>query len=163
MASRELSKFEQDTLVEALTQIDAAGKAQKLAEHVAAIEVERAARVAAEAKVGELTAELAKRGEAYRGALADYDMKLMQAREARSTAEILAVQARAEADGERSKASEIGALVRSLQEQISALMTVERTEVPAVETQAPAYRVNVVSRDAAGDLRALELVPIERN
>jgi hypothetical protein len=163
MASRELSKFEQDTLVEALTQIDAAGKAQKIAEYAAAIEQERSGRAAAEAKVGELTAELAKRGEAYRAALADMDSKLLQAREARSTADVLSAQYRAEAEGERRKSAEIEALVTGLREQITALMEMEIHEVePTVDSSPVPYRINVVGRDAAGDLRTLELVPIER-
>src|SRR3979490_2035327 len=128
MAARLLSKFEQDTFVEALTQIDAAGKAQKLAEYAAAIEQERSGRVAAETKIGELTAELAKRSEGYRAAVSDLETKLLQAREARNTADILAAQARTEADAERNKSEEIGTMIESLQTQIAALMQVERLE-----------------------------------
>lgn len=163
MAARELSKFEQDTLIEALTQIDAASKSQKLAEHAAAIEQERSGRVAAEAKVGELTVELAKRGEAYRTALSDMDSKLLQAREARSTSDVLAAQYRAEAEGERKKSAEIETLVIGLREQITALMEMEiHEDEPTVDSSPVPYRINVVGRDAAGDLRTLELIPLER-
>lgn len=163
MAARELSKFEQDTLIEALTQIDAASKSQKLAEHAAAIEQERSGRVVAEAKVGELTIELAKRGEAYRTALADMDSKLLQAREARSTADVLAAQYRAESEGERKKSAEIETLVTGLREQITALMEMEiHKAAPTVDSSPVPYRINVIGRDAAGDLRTLELIPLER-
>jgi hypothetical protein len=162
MPPRLLSKFEQDTFVEALTQIDAAGKKQKLAEYAAAVEQERAARVAAEAKIGELMAELVKRSEGYRAAVADMDTKLIQARESAATANILAAQARAEADAERRNSEENGTMLESLQAQITALMQVERVE-QVQDTAPPAsYRVNVIGRDAAGDLRTLELVPVER-
>ncbi|SRR5258706_470860 len=164
MAKRELSKFEQDTLVEALTQIDAAGKAQKIAEYKAAIEEERAGRVAAEAKVGELSAELAKRQAGYQAAIADMDTRLVQARESRATAETLAAQARAEADTERRKNDEITAIVQKLEAQISALMEMERDEpAPSIPSPPPRYLVNVVGRDGAGDLRTLEIIPVERN
>ncbi len=165
MAHRELSKFEQDTLVEALTQIDAAHKARKLAEHEAAIEKERAGREAAEQRVGELTAELAKRGDAYRTALADLERKLMQERESRSTADTLAAQARAEADGERSKHEEILGVVNQLRQDMAEMMTMERAEAAEDATEdapLPSYRINVVGRDAAGDLKTLEIVPVER-
>lgn len=164
MAGRELSKFEQDTLVEALTQIDEAGKKQKLAEYSAAIEQERAGRVAAESKVGELAAELAKRKDGYQSAIADMEMKLLQSRESRATSDMLSAQARTEVETERRKNGEFTALIQSLKEQIDALMQIEREEpqMPIV-SQPPSYRVSVVARDAAGDLRTLELTPVERN
>lgn len=166
MAARELSKFEQDTLIEALTQIDAASKAQKLAEHAAAIEVERAGRAAAEAKIGELTAELAKRGEAYRAALADYDTKLSQAREARSTADLLATQAKAEAATANSAVERLSndvAEMRTMCDTIMEQMQTMRMDEPELPQDAPvSYRLNVVGRDAAGDLRTVEIIPVER-
>ena len=162
MAKRELSRFEQDTLVEALSQIDEAGKKQKLAEYRAAIEQERSGRVAAEAKVGELTAELAKRQTGYQAAIADMDTKLLQARESRATADMLAAQARTEAYTERRKNGEIEALVQRLETQIGALMQVEQNEPETPPSTPPSYRVNVVGRDAAGDLRTLEIIPVER-
>src|SRR5437879_11205883 len=121
MAKRELSKFEQDTLVEALSQIDEAGKKQKLAEYKAAIEQERAGRTAAQTKVGELAAELSKRQTGYQAAISDMDRKLLQERESRATADTLAAQARAEADTERRKNAEFTDLVEGLKAQIGAL------------------------------------------
>src|SRR5260221_5366141 len=155
MAARELSKFEQDTLVEALTQIDAASRAQKLAEHAAAIEAERAGRVAAEAKVGELTAELAKRGEAYRAALADSDTKLSQARESRSTADLLAAQAKAEAtvakDAVEMLANDVAEMRKICDAMMEQMQTMQMDEPEPPQDAPVSYRLNVVGRDAAGD------------
>ena len=166
MAARELSRFEQDTLIEALTQIDAAGKAQKLAEHAAAIEVERAGRVAAETKVGELTAEFAKRGEAYRAALADYDTKLSRSREARGTADLLAAQAKAEAtvaNGALEKmAGDIAELRSTCDAMIEQMQTMQMDEPEPPQDAPVSYRLNVIGRDAAGDLRTVEIIPVEK-
>lgn len=166
MAARELSKFEQDTLVEALTQIDAAGKAQKLAEHAAAIEAERAGRVAAEAKVGELTAELSKRGEAYRVALAELDTKLSHAREARGTADLLAAQAKTEAAVANGAVERLANDVAEMRKMCDAMMEQMQTmqmDEPEPPQDAPvSYRLNVVGRDTAGDLRTVEIIPVER-
>lgn len=126
-------------------------------------QVSESARVAAETKVGELTAELAKRQAGYQTAIADMDTKLLQAREGRATAEMLAAQARAEADAERRNSTEVVARMGSLETQIAALMVSDRTEItPPAPVTPPSYRVNVVGRDAAGDLRTLEIVPVER-
>lgn len=164
MAARELSQFEQETLIEALTQIDAANKAQKLAEYAAAIESERAMRVAAEAKIGELQAELAKRSEGYQAALGDFTTKLAQANEARATADLLAAQARAEADAASTYAAAVDTRQQELSDKLDTLTQMERTEqVADTQEDIPvSYRINVVGRDAAGDLRTVELVPIER-
>ena len=164
MATRELSKFEQDTLLEALTQIDAAGKAQKLAEHAAAIESEKSGRIAAEAKVGELTAELARRGEAYRVAVSDLERKLAQAKEARSTADMLAAQARAEADAAGTYAGAVTVRLQEMSDKLDALAQMEVVEIAQekIDDAPISYRINVVARDAAGDLRSLELVPMEK-
>lgn len=159
MAARELSKFEQDTLIEALTQIDGANKAKKLAEYAAAIEQEKAGRMAAEAKIGELTAELAKRQQGYQAALAELETRSLQDREARATAELLAAQARAELEGERATQ----AMLRQITEQISAIEITEQDEPAIAPAATPiSYRVNVVGRDAAGDLRTVEIVPVEK-
>lgn len=159
---RELSQFEQETLLEALTQIDDADKGRKLAEHAAAIEAERAGRVAAESKVGELSAELVRRSEGYQLALADAERKSLQDREARNTAALLATQARAEAEEMLAHHAEMMSIVNTLREEIAAIAIVERVEVQQAPSHPSSYRINVVSRDAAGDLRSLELVPIEK-
>lgn len=166
MAARELSKFEQDTLVEALTQIDAASKAQKLAEHAAAIEVERAGRIAAEARIGELTAELTKRQTGYQVALTDMDTKLEQAREARGTADLLAAQAKAEAAVSNGLVEKMAGDMAELRKTCDAMMEqmqAMQVDEPESPQDAPiSYRLNVVGRDATGDLRTVEIIPIER-
>jgi hypothetical protein len=118
--------------------------------------------VAAETKIGELMAELAQRREGYQAAITDMETKLMQARESAATANILAAQARAEADAEHRNSEENDTMLESLQAQITALMQVERVEQVADASPPASYRVNVIGRDAAGDLRTLELVPVER-
>ena len=156
MAARELSKFEQDTLIAALDKIDESNKARKISEYQAAIEQERSGRVAAESKVGELTAELARRGDAYRAALAEMDTKLVQEREARSTANTLAAQARGEADASSALAASMGARIGELSAKLDALTVMERAEAvqDKQEDEPLSYRINVIGRDAAGDFSA---------
>ena len=169
MAARELSKFEQETLIAALDKIDEATKARKIAEHAAAIEQEKAGRIAAEAKIGELSAEMVRRSDGYQTALASearlraqIETKLLQEREARSTADLLAAQYRAEAEATREQIAETQEMFRALTERVDALSVSQPQVITAPAAQPSSYRINVVGRDAAGDLRTLELVPIER-
>jgi hypothetical protein len=98
---REVSRFERETLIEALTQIDAAGKKQKLAEQALA---DHLAKPSVPSAVS------------YRG-----------------------IVSRRDAAGD--------------------LKTLDL--VPS-NADAVAYRVNVVGRDAAGSLRSFDLIPVER-
>ena len=160
---RELSKFEQDTLVEALTQIDSAKKSQKLAEYAAAIEQEKAGRIAAESKVGELQAELVKRSRGYQDGLKEMDTKREQEREARLTAEILSAQYKASTETANQMLEKMAIDMAETRKMCDMMMEqMQTTDEPESEDIPVSYRLNVIGRDAAGDLRTVEIVPVER-
>jgi thymidine phosphorylase len=119
----------------------------------------------ANAKVGELTAELAKRGEGYRASLNDLDTKREQAQEARMTADLLAAQSKAEAETANralaQMASEIAALRKTCDDMMEHMQGMTMDE-SASEDAPVSYRLNVTGRDAAGDLRTVEIIPVER-
>jgi len=118
----------------------------------------------ANAKVGELTAELAKRGEGYRASLKDLDTKREQAQEARMTADLLAAQSKAEADTANKALAQMASEIAALRKTCDDMM--EHMQMPMDEPEsedAPvSYRLNVTGRDAAGDLRSVEIIPVER-
>lgn len=136
----------------------------ELAKAKADVQASETARIAAEAKIGELIAENAKHREGYQAALADMNTRLLQSNEARTTADLLAAQARAEAEAARARNEEVSALVARLEARIEEISLMEHDEPVTMAAPEPvSYRVNVVGRDAAGDLRSLELIPVERN
>lgn len=138
----------------------------ELAKAKSAAQASETGRIAAEAKIGELTAELAKRGEAYRAALADYDTKLSQAREGRSTADLLAAQAKAEAivanGAVEMLANDVAEMRKMCNSMMEQMQTMQMDEPESPQDAPVSYRLNVIGRDAAGDLRTVEIIPVER-